>query len=146
MYDTNDLLKVIKQASIEAVEATKPVNVVFGVVQNASPLKIQVEQKLILDKDQLIVAKHLTNYSTVMYVNMDTDYISVSFNFSHSHNTNLDTCSVEQAQLEDSKSHKHNITGNFNVIVKNGLKVGEKVILIRMQKGQKYIVLDRIGE
>lgn len=157
MYDSNDLLKIIKQAAINAVNASKPVNIVFGTVISTSPLQIQIEQKLTLGKEQLVVAKHLTNYPVTMNVYMDTDNKTVSFDFSHSHNVkNLETTEVEnhkhkvsgstdEKTLSGSKSHKHNISGDFNVIIKNGLMVGEKVILVRMQEGQKYIVLDRIG-
>lgn len=156
MYDTNDLLKIIKQAAVNAVNASKPVNIVFGVVISTSPLQIQIEQKLTLDKEQLVVAKHLTNYSTTMNVYMDTNSKTVSFDFSHKHSVNL-TSDEEKNHthnvsgntgnktLNDSKTHNHNISGNFNVTIKNGLMVGEKVILVRMQEGQKYIVLDRIG-
>lgn len=156
MYDSNDLLKIIKQAAINAVDATKPVNIVFGTVISTSPLQIQIEQKLTLGKEQLVVAKHLTNYSTTMNIYMDTDSRTVSFDFSHTHNVNLNTDEKEshkhkvsgntdETKLSGSKTHLHNISGDFNVIIKNGLLVGEKVILVRMQEGQKYIVLDRIG-
>lgn len=156
MYDTNDLLKIIKQAAINAVDATKPVNIVFGTVISTSPLQIQVEQKLTLGKEQLVIAKHLTNYSTTMNIYMNTDSKTVSFNFSHEHNVSLKTDKQENhthnvngntdnKELEKSKTHNHTISGNFNVIIKNGLLVGETVILVRMQEGQKYIVLDRIG-
>ena len=91
-----------------------------------------------------------------MNVYMDTNSKTVSFNFSHEHNVNLDTDEKENHKhkvsgntsnktLEESKTHNHNISGDFNVVIKNGLLVGEKVILARMQEGQKYIVLDRIG-
>ena len=73
MYDMNDLLKIIKQAAVNAVDANKPVNVVFGTVISTSPLQIQVEQKLTLGKEQLVIAKHLTNYSTTMNIYMDTN-------------------------------------------------------------------------
>lgn len=156
MYDTSDLLKIIKQAAINAVDATKPVNIVFGTVISTSPLQIQVEQKLTLGKEQLVIAKHLTNYSTTMNIYMDTDSKTVSFDFSHEHNINLKTDkqenhthnvngNIDNKELKGSKTHNHTINGDFNVIIKNGLMIGEIVILVRMQEGQKYIVLDRIG-
>ena len=91
-----------------------------------------------------------------MNVYMDTNSKTVSFDFSHEHNVNLKTDKQENhthnvngntdnKELQDSKAHSHNISGDFNVIIKNGLLVGETVILVRMQEGQKYIVLDRIG-
>lgn len=57
--DAVEFVKVIKKTSVEAVEATKPVNVFFGRVVSVSPLEINVEQKLILGRLQLIVAERL---------------------------------------------------------------------------------------
>ena len=37
------------------------------------------------------------------------------------------------------------IAGEKKVTVKNALKVGEQVILLRQQGGQKYLVIDRMG-
>lgn len=41
-------------------------------------------------------------------------------------------------------SHLHNIAGRKRMRVYNGLHKGEKVVLLRMRGGQKYLVLDRI--
>lgn len=54
MYDAKDLLKTIKQASTEAVAASCPVAVCIGTVNCASPLKIKIDQKLILGEKQLL--------------------------------------------------------------------------------------------
>jgi hypothetical protein len=43
-----------------------------------------------------------------------------------------------------SPSHKHAV-GKIQITVHNGLVVGDEVILLRQQGGQKYIVVDRIG-
>lgn len=156
MSDTNDLLKIIKQAAIEAIEASKPVNMVFGTVISTSPLQIQIEQKLTLSSDQLVLSRNVTNYQTSIYVDMDTDYRTVSFDFSHTHEIDLKTTkeedhehsvkgSTKEKEISLNKSHRHNISGTFNVTINNGLKVNDYVILARMQEGQKYIVLDRIG-
>lgn len=39
----------------------------------------------------------------------------------------------------------HDIEGTKQMTIHNHLEKGEEVILLRMQGGQKYIVLDRIG-
>ena len=41
-------------------------------------------------------------------------------------------------------SHRHAI-GKIEITVHNGLVVGDEVILIRQQDGQKYVVVDKIG-
>lgn len=66
--DSIDLLKLIKQAALDAVNASKPCNVVYGRVDSINPLRIQINQKLILDKSQLTVAEHLTDHNVIMNV------------------------------------------------------------------------------
>ena len=105
MYNQNDLLKIIKQAAVNAVNASKPVHIVFGTVLNVSPLKIKIEQKLILESEQLILTRNVTNYKTSIVIDGEIK----------------------------------------NITINNGLKINNHVLLVRMQEGQKYIVLDRIG-
>lgn len=127
MPDANDLVRLIKKAAIDAIEARKPVNVCYGKVINANPLKIVVEQKFILEKSQLVLCRNVTEFST----NITMNWASESA-WNYEGNTIL-------------LSHSHNIKGRKQITVHNGLVVGDKVILIRQQGGQKYIVLDRIG-
>lgn len=134
MSNTNDLLNLIKRASIEAIEASKPVNVCFGTVINISPLQIQINQKLILGKNQLILTRNVTNYTISINLTGNTNNTSLSINET-----------VENTNLSIDLTHNHSLNGNFNITIKSALKKNEKVILIRMQDGQKYIILDRIG-
>jgi hypothetical protein len=78
----------MKKAALDAVEASKPVNVFFGNVVKTNPLKIKIEQKMTLEIAQLILTQN---------------------------------------------------------VVHSGLIVGDKVILLREQGGQRFIVLDRLG-
>lgn len=43
-------VELVKQAAVQAVDASKPVHMVFGQVISVSPLKIQVDQKSIYTK------------------------------------------------------------------------------------------------
>ena len=60
--DYSDLLKVIKKAAIDAVEAENPANICYGQVTSTSPLKILVDQKMTLTKMQLLVPEYLTDF------------------------------------------------------------------------------------
>ena len=71
--DANELVKLIKQASTEAVEAGKPVNVCYGTVVSASPLQIQVEQKMTLGEAQLILTRNVTDYTVSVSVDWTDD-------------------------------------------------------------------------
>lgn len=57
---------VVKRAAVEAVEAGKPVVLLFGQVISASPLKIQVDQKTILTEKMLILTRNVTDFEVDM--------------------------------------------------------------------------------
>ena len=63
MFNADDLLKLIKKTAMDAVNASKPANVVFGKVICTSPLKVHVDQKLILTSAQLVLSRNVTDYT-----------------------------------------------------------------------------------
>jgi hypothetical protein len=84
-----NMIDLIKQTAIKAVEATNPVNMLFGTVSNANPLEIEIHQKLKLPKEFLTMTE-----------------LAASRNVS----------------------------------------TGDKVVLIRMQGGNQFLVIDRVVE
>ena len=104
MANYNELVKVMKQAGVNATEAKNPVNVCYGKVTSETPLKISVEQKITLGTAQLVLARNVTDYDMKITIDNQEKIIKVH----------------------------------------NGLKVGEEVLLLRKQGGQKYIVVDRM--
>lgn len=60
MADYNDLLKLIKKAAVEAVEASKPMSICFGKVASTSPIKVIADQKINLTKAQLVLTETVT--------------------------------------------------------------------------------------
>ena len=129
--DANELVDTLKRAAVGAVEAGKPVNVYFGEVVSASPLKINVEQKMILTEKQLVLSRNVTDFKTKITAGNIKNYYY--------------TGDVNSGTAPVSPSHVHAV-GTIEVTVHNGLAVGDGVILIRQQEGQKFIVVDRIGK
>lgn len=62
MPDAAKLVRMVKKAAVEAVDATKPVGLCFGTVESISPLKINVEQKMTLGEAQLVLTREATDY------------------------------------------------------------------------------------
>ncbi len=131
MADANELVAVMKKAATEAVEAAKPVNVFFGKVKAVKPLKIDVEQKMLLGEKQLILSRSVTDYKITVTGGNTKDYYYTG-------------PTVEAGTATVSPAHVHAI-GKTEITVHNGLSAGDEVILIRQQEGQKFIVVDRIG-
>lgn len=105
LRNINDLVKLIKKAAVEAVNASDPTTIRYGEVISTNPLQIRIDQKLILGTAQLKLTRNVTDYETEMSVNGGAKQTYKVF---------------------------------------NALKIGEKVLLIRMQGGQQYIVVDRV--
>ena len=131
MPDAKGIVKRVHQAAVEAVESTKPVKVYFGEVVSVSPLKINVEQKMVLGEKQLILTRNVTDFKT----KITAGNIKIYF---YTGDVNSGTAPV-------SPLHVHAV-GTIDVTVHNGLAVGDGVILIRQQEGQRFIVVDRIGK
>lgn len=118
----NGLLETIKRAAVEAQGAGQPLQLCYGKVTSKSPLKITVENKLELTEGFLIVPEHLTDYEVKMTFDFDT----------------------ENASGVDIGSHNHAVSGKKKVKVHGALEKDDKVMLLRMQGGQSYLVLCRL--
>lgn len=126
MADATELTKAIKKAAGEMYKAKKPVEIRYGTVVSASPLQIQMDQKSILGTDKLVLARNVTDYTMTVTVDWATESSSGG--------------SGEAAYA----SHSHAISGSKTITVHNGLAVGDKVLMLRQQEGQKFIVVDRL--
>lgn len=152
MFNADDLLKLIKKSAVEAVNASKPANMLFGKVISAKPLKIQVEQKLILGSAQLILSRNVTDYSVSTSMNWETETAG-DHNHNYTGTTEKDSLNQNHdhgygGTVQNNGTHSHKVisSGNKTMTIHNALKVGEEVILMQMSGGQKYIVVDRIGK
>jgi len=126
-----NLVELIKMAALDAVNETKPVNILFGKVISVLPLKIRVEQKLILSEEQLILTSNVMNYKTkISFDNPEIKNIVKNYSIDDVEGTNYKLSFQEKVQNE--------------VTVYNGLKINDEVILLQLQGGQKFLVLDKV--
>lgn len=108
------MLDIIKQAAKEAVEAGSPVNILYGEITANDPLEVNVDQRFTLDADFLIVPESLTRY---------------------------------EVDLRHAHSYTDGTTGEAlpdKIVIRTGLLAGDKVVLVRIQGGQQYLILDKV--
>lgn len=105
------------------------IEVLQGIVKSASPLKIQIvnDEKLIIGPNITYVPWHLTDYTTEVTVEWETE--------------NASGGSGEAAYAE----HRHAISGRKKITVHNALRTGEKVHVLSFNHGKQYFVLDRVS-
>lgn len=132
--DLNALVRAVKKAAVEAVRAENPMGVCHGTVTGLSPLEITTDQKLILGEKQLILINAVRDYTVEMTVDHVTEVIS------HGHSVTDTYTGGGTAQPVE---HSHPYKGRKSFRVHLGLKMGEKVILVRCDGGQQFVVLDR---
>lgn len=130
-----DLTESMKRAALQAMDASKPVNVAFGTVVKTEPLLICIEQKMTLGMDQLILCRHVTEHD----IDVTVDWTSAGALGNHQHDTPAGVSG--NANL----SHAHGIRGRKSMRVHLGLTLGERVALLRLRGGQQYLVWDRVG-
>ncbi len=93
------IIPIIKEAAVDAVNATQPVQLMFGTVISAKPLKVQVTPKLILLEGNLVLAGSLTKKEIKFNVTGNTEKID-----NHTH-----TISVT---VENGGEHQHRIVAS----------------------------------
>ena len=123
MFNSNDIMRIIKTAERDYMNSTKPVEFCFGTIKAVKPLTINIEQKnTVIDGE---------NIELILTNNVKDHYVDITVN----HTTENTTCSVP---------HTHKYSGRKKILIHYGLTVGEKVLLARWQGGQRYIVIDRV--
>ena len=116
MADMAEFTRQIKRAAKEAVDAGKPMQILYGTVTRENPIEITINQQKILDAEDLILCSHLSDYEVELEMNWPV-----------------------------TGGEGGSVMGKRKVMVKNHLKKEEKVILLRQQEGQNYVVIDRMA-
>lgn len=133
----HNIVELVKQAALEAMEASKPAAILYGKVLSVTPLKIQIDQKTIYTNKMLVLTRNVTDYEIDITVSWTTEFIS------HNHPVH-DT--YTGGGSSDNISHDHPITGRKKIKIHNALKTGDIVVLVRQQGGKKFLVVDRLGK
>ncbi|AUJ25197.1 DUF2577 domain-containing protein [Virgibacillus dokdonensis] len=121
--------QTIKKMAKEAVDASKPLQFVEGVIHSISPVQLRLKQndKLIIPSDFIHVARHLTQ---------------------HTRTATISTGSVgEKMTLAGDPEHAHNIhsitLNNATIHFSNALQTGDKVMVAVIQGGQSFFIIDK---
>ena len=133
--------ETIKMIALNLFETLQPSDVMFGEVIATNPLEIMIDQKNIIPAQYLVLTNMVKDHPVDMTISMQTqnDAFLVP---DHTHgNGNMGSPTTTTTDFDT--THKHEIMGRKKIILHYGLNVGESVILIRLQGGQRYVVFDR---
>ena len=130
------MIEIVKKVAEQVFESMKPTTIIYGTVETVSPLSVRIDQKKLLEAEDLILSHFLRDHYVDITVSHKTESIYESWDTSHSH---PGTSSIPI-------DHKHEYKGRKKILVHYGLKKGEKLALIRIQGGQMYYIIDRLED
>lgn len=129
-----NIIQTIKKAAIEAIAEAEPVGFLFGEVISEKPLEIKIEQRFTLTENFFILTDSVRDYKTTF----SFENPSIVNKFQGSGTIGINTHEVNLDMAVKTTDVKNEIT------IFNALKINEKVLLAKVQGGQKYIVLNRV--
>lgn len=158
---------IIKQFAKNAVDSTMPFSFHYGTVKSTDPIEIEVEQKLILTENDLIFTTLVQDFDVDMYMEHTTEKTDLIHNHKatpvvvgtvegkpftqtdgvYDHENGIVTVPGTYTAIDktgDEHNHSHEYKGVKTFTVNLKLAKDEKVLLLRIQGGQKFLVLDRV--
>lgn len=130
----------IKRLAKGVMNASQPMDLCFGVVESVEPLMIRINPKMVLSDEYLILTNAVKDHSVDITVDWTTEPEK-----EHKHG-NGNNGSPTDGVISPVEGHKHEIKDRKKIVIHNGLTPGEKVLLLRTQGGQNYVVIDRVDE
>lgn len=137
----SELMKIVAAGVINSMQLPE---VYLGTVVKVNPLEIMLTQQNRLPEKFLILTNAVKDHEvdiTVSWATVEDNYLKPA----HTHGNGNNGSPTASTSDFDTK-HKHDIKGRKKITVHNGLTVGEKVLLLRVQGGQNYVVVDRISK
>lgn len=131
----------IKMIALNLVDSMRLSDLKFGTVVSVDPLKIKIDDQEPLDENWLVLSNMVRDHHVDCTVSMQTEN-DAFMNPSHTHTGNMGS-PTDSGNLD--VTHKHEIKHKIKVLQHYGLTLNEKVILLRMQGGEKYYVMDRVN-
>ncbi|MBQ9346429.1 MAG: DUF2577 domain-containing protein [Oscillibacter sp.] len=131
--------------------------ILIGTVTGTNPLRIQIEgdEKLVIGGSNTIIPQHLTDYTTKATFELDEGTIDsvTEGNGSHTH-TNGEhgghgIGGTGRHTHGPDGTHPHHLVTfaltRGTLTVHNALQSGEMVLVLSINNGKRYFVLDRMG-
>lgn len=121
----SEIVQLVKKIAIDAISSNKPVEFTIGVVESVEPIKIRVNQFLVLENDALIIPH---------YMLPDNKYFF---------NVNEQKIILEDVETEEKKEYKMTVE-NQELTLDFNINENDKILMLGLQGGQKFFLLCKI--
>lgn len=141
---------MLKKIAVDAVAATDPTDLRIGTVVSAAPLKVSINIQMdALGADLLlltsaVVEKKIPVLSHTHTIPQARTSAATVGDSSHSHTVPAGETGAALGSVACLENGVPLPVQDGYIILNRGLSVGDKVLLLRVQSGQKFIVLSRV--
>ncbi len=126
MSDGADLVSTLRHLIKQTGQAGYPANWFMGVVETVKPLSIRIDQKELLPEAFFWLTDAVRDHD----VDIEVSHVAEN--------------RAGGGGMAEYASHNHEYKGRKKIRVYNGLHVGEKVLLLQQEGGQRFVVLSRL--
>ena len=126
-----ELLEVIQKISQSTSQGMGMTDLTIGTVESVSPLTITTQTSMQVLREEVL-------YLTAAVIEKTLSPLS------HTHTTLDGTTSEALTSVVCTENGQALPFDSGGVIINRGLQVGDKVLLLRVQRGQMFIVLSRV--
>ncbi len=137
MSDMSDFLGVMQGVAGNVQKNSELVNLVFGKVETIEPLTIRVDAQTLLIEKELILTHLVRDYEVDIEVSHQTVNDDI-LNTLHNHP------GVPDNSFDS--HHYHAYQGRKKIKIYQGLQIGEGVLMIKEQGGQRHVIIDRLDD
>ena len=150
------MIEVIRNIIDEQMISFGLTDLAIGTVVSISPLKIKHTDRITINENQILLTEFVLEKSLKLIHKHGVKGVKIS-KYTHTHKVEGAT-KKEQEHLHgidlktkpDEHSHDAEITIKDNlgakIIIQEGLKNGDKVIMLKTEQGQKYVVLSKVRD
>ena len=139
MGDGHRLVSAMRRAA--ETPQNEVVDIVVGEVTSISPLKVKIETRELTES--FLIVGELCKERHIYTPNIKK--------LGHHHV--ISSASTEDAgdpehshELKDVKTDSEALQGDFDILLWRGLNVGDKVLMLKVARGQKYYIMQRVEE
>lgn len=150
------MIEVIRNIIDEQMNSYGLSDLEIGTVVSINPLKIKLTDRITLNENQILLTEYVLEKSLKLIHKHGIENVKIS-SYTHSHKiegatekAQEHTHSLDLSTKTDTYSHKADITIKDNlgakIIIQEGLKNSDKVIMLKTEQGQKYVVLSKVRD
>lgn len=140
------MLSLIKRAALEGNKVSSPVELMEATVIEAPPelkIKLKSNQKLIIPKELIIVAEHLTRHDRIISINYEypKTWIKDPDIGDGDKSTSSSRVNIGSSPATPYENYQMRYA---KVTYEDLLKIGDEILVMSLQGGQTFYITDRV--